>query len=240
MRRGGAGGVRNFRAGRNEDELRHAVVEGDNHIVALAIGTSETKRPHNGRIAALQDAQDAALPAAVGFGRFGLDQNLIALHGGVDLVGRDENILGRRGSACVPCGGFSIRANEAVAVAVQIQTAGDEIVARCGSWAGSSLGKAPALAVKLHEPATRSEARQLLEEETAVAATGERELADQLLVCGLLAGGGGDPGEQFAIGHTPRLRQFQEPQCTLESLPLRYLRRPENSLKCFRTMDFPD
>ena len=50
---------------------------------------------------------------------------------------------------------------------------------------------------------------QLLEQETALAPAAEPELADQLLVSGLLAGGGSDPRHQFPIGHTPRLRQLK-------------------------------
>ncbi len=109
----------------------------------------------------------------------------------------------------VRCGGFAIGADEAVAVAVQIEAAGDEILAGRGRFAGRCPRKAPVLAVELHELAGHSEAGQVLEKETALAPAAEREFADQLLVPGFLAGGGGDPGEQFAIGHTPRLRQVE-------------------------------
>ena len=67
---------------------------------------------------------------------------------------------------------------------------------------------APVLAVDLDELAANGEPGQLLQQQTALAPAGERELADQLLVSGLLAGGGGDPGQQLAIGHRSRLRQM--------------------------------
>jgi hypothetical protein len=65
------------------------------------------------------------------------------------------------------------------------------------------------LAVELDELAGHRELGEVLEEKTAFAPAAEREFADQLLVSGLLAGRGGDPGEQLAIGHMPRLRQVE-------------------------------
>ena len=62
------------------------------------------------------------------------------------------------------------------------------------------------LAVELDELAADGKPGQLLEQEPALAPAAQAELADQLLVSGLLAGGGSDAGHQFAIGHTPRLR----------------------------------
>ncbi len=96
MGRGGSGGGWDFGAGRNHDGLRHAVVEGNDDVVATTIGTSIAKRPHDRGVAALEDAHNAALLPAIGFGRVDLDQDLVALHGGVDLVGGDKNVLYRR------------------------------------------------------------------------------------------------------------------------------------------------
>jgi hypothetical protein len=76
------------------------------------------KHAYDGRIAALQNPQNATLEAAIGFGRVKLDQNLVALHGGVDLAGRNENILILSGST-----GSAIGPDKAVAVAVQIEEA---------------------------------------------------------------------------------------------------------------------
>ena len=93
MRRGGFGGGRDFGAGRDHDGLRHAVVKGNDDIVAAAIGAGVVKGPDDGGVAALENTHDAALLAAIGFGRVDLDEDLVALHGGVDLVGRDEDVL---------------------------------------------------------------------------------------------------------------------------------------------------
>lgn len=82
---------------------------------------------------------------------------------------------------------------------MQVEAAGDKIVAR------RRARERPVIAIRLHQLAADGEPGQLFEEETPRAPTGERKLADQLLVSGLLARGGGNPGEQLAIGHTPRL-----------------------------------
>ncbi len=97
MRRGAHGGGRDFRTGRDHNGLGHAVVEGEDDVVAAATGASIVKRPDDGGVAALEDAHDAALLAAISFGRVKLDQDLIALHGCVDFVGRNENIFGPSG-----------------------------------------------------------------------------------------------------------------------------------------------
>ena len=141
---------------------------------------------------------------------------LISL-GGMKMSCCCRSGFGRRG------GGFAIGTDKAVAVAVQIEAAGDEIVA-VGTRARSS-GKAPVLAVELDELAADGEAGQVLEEETALAAAAKRELADQLLVSGLLAGGGGDAGEQLAIGHSSRLGQPAGGLRTVMTLESRRLHR---------------
>ena len=64
------------------------------------------------------------------------------------------------------------------------------------------------LAIDLDKLAAEGEAGQLLKEKPALAPAAQAQFADQLLVTGLLAGRGGDAGQQFAIGHMPRL----EPQ----------------------------
>ena len=97
MRVGGSIGERDFRAGWNHDGLRHAVVEGNDNIVAAAIFARQAKRADHGWVAALENSHDAALLAAIGFGRVELDQNLVTLHGGVDFTGRNEDILRGRG-----------------------------------------------------------------------------------------------------------------------------------------------
>ena len=76
--------------------------------------------------------------------------------------------------------------------------------------AGSGAGNAPVLAIELDELAAGSEPGKLLEQQTPLAAAAQAEFADQLLVSGFSAGRGGDPREQFAIGHSSRLGQLRQ------------------------------
>ena len=152
---------------------------------------------HHGWVAPLEDADNAPHAAAVGLGRFHLDQHLVALHGAVDLVRRNENIVLSRS---LP----SIGPHEAVAVAVQIEAAGGQIVARA-SRARSRLGNAPVLAVELDQRAAGGHARELLQQQTAMHSAAQRELAHQLLVAGFLAGGARNPREQFLVRHRSRV-----------------------------------
>ncbi|SPE19890.1 hypothetical protein SBA5_250120 [Candidatus Sulfotelmatomonas gaucii] len=193
----------NLGAGWNLDGLGHAVVEGNDEVLALAaIGAGVAKRADDGGVAALEDTNDAALHTTVGLGRVALHKHLVALHGGGDFVGRDEDVfvagwlLGGSGPA--------IGADKAVAIAMQIEAAGDEVVAR-----SSRAGKAPLLAIDLDKLSAGGDAGQLLEKQAALAAASEPKLANQLLVTGLPACGGGNAGDEFAVGHTPRLRQLR-------------------------------
>ena len=52
------------------------------------------KNPDDGRISPFKYADDTALAASIGLRRFHFDQHLVALHGAVDLIGRNEDILG--------------------------------------------------------------------------------------------------------------------------------------------------
>jgi hypothetical protein len=88
---------------------------------------------------------------------------------------------------------------------VQIELAGEQFTA--GARPGRDARKAPVLAIELRKLAAQGEAGQLLEEKPALAAATEAQFADQLLVSGLLSRRGGNARHQFAIGHTPRLRQ---------------------------------
>jgi len=51
------------------------------------------KNSYDGWIAALDNADDAALAAAVGFGRFHFHQHLVALHGVVDFAWRNKYVF---------------------------------------------------------------------------------------------------------------------------------------------------
>ena len=74
-------------------------------------------------------------------------------------------------------------ANEAVAVAVEVEAAGGEVVA-----GGDSAGQSPVVAVELDEPSGGGEAGEVLDEQAAFAAAGKGEVSNQLLVAGALAG----------------------------------------------------
>ena len=78
----GSAAWRNLRAGRNEDGLRHAVVERDDDVALRSrSGRRVAKYADDGGVAALQNTHDAALHAAIGFGRVDFDEHLVALHG---------------------------------------------------------------------------------------------------------------------------------------------------------------
>ena len=188
---------RSLRAGRDEDGLRHAVVEGD----------TTTLRPRSG-------PARRNVPTTVGLRRSRMRTMRPC---------RRPSALGGSSSTSTwsPCmaplislGGMKISSASRFGLrpARRIFDSGERNRSRRDAGRGgrrrdcrefpavgrdAALGKAPVLAVELHEPAARGEARQLLEEQTALAAAAERELAHQLLVSGLLAGGGGDPGEQI-------------------------------------------
>ncbi len=130
-----------------------------------------------------QYADNAAHAAAIGLGRLDFDEHLIALHCAIDLVGRDEDVFHVRSRlACLA----RVWAHKAVAVAMQIEASGGQVVARAAraEWPGN----APVLAVKLHQLAADGQPGELFEEQTPFAPAAEGEFAHQLLVSGLAAG----------------------------------------------------
>ncbi len=118
-------------------------------------------------------------------GRHELDEHLVALHGAVDLVRRDEDVFVDAGA-----GLFCIGPDEAVAVAVEVEPAGDEVVA-----SGDGAGQRPVVAVELDQSPGCGEAGEVLDEQAAFAPAGEREFADELLIAGALAGRAFDAAE---------------------------------------------
>ncbi len=135
-------------------------------------------------------------------------EDFVALHGAVQLVGRDEEI--------VVAVGASVGADEAVAVAMQVEPAGEEAVARgshglvarvvrfASGWAGGLLegggGESPLLELGLHEFAACGDAGQLFEQEAAFAASAQAKFADELLVSSAMAGRALDAPDQFTVG----------------------------------------
>ena len=147
------------------------------------------KYADDGGVAALQYAHDAALrrPSALGGSTSTSTWSpcmapLISL-GGMKISSCRSGRLRRL---------RRIGPHKAIAVAMQIEAAGGEIVARA-ALGGSGLGNAPVLAVELAELAAHGEAGQLLQEQTPLASAAERQFADQLLVSGLPPAERGNP-----------------------------------------------
>ncbi len=57
------------------------------------------------------------------------------------------------------------------------------------------------VAVELDQSSGRGEAGEVLDEQAAIATSGQREFADELLVAGALAGRAFDAAKEFAVGH---------------------------------------
>jgi hypothetical protein len=98
---------------------------------------------------------------------------------------------------CGVCADIAGGANEAEAIAMEIEAPGYEVVA-----GGGGLREAPVIAVGFDEGAARGKAGELLEEQATLAATAQAEFADQLFVASTTAGGAADACEQIAVrGH---------------------------------------
>src|SRR5882757_9385833 len=100
----------------------------------------------DGGVAAVRDLYDAAGSFAgiwaLGAGRKQFDEDEIALHGAVELSGRDKDVVNFIATrADIVCG-----SHEAESVAVQVKPTRYEVGARCGS-----LGEAPVVAISLDE-----------------------------------------------------------------------------------------
>lgn len=160
-------------------------------------GDPVVENPNDCRVAALEDTGDTAEAAAVGAGWLEFDENLIPLHGAVDFIGRDEDIVGYSGSLA------RIWSDEAVAVAVQVEAAGEQVVASDGC-----ARDAPVFAIEFGEFAAHGQARELLQQEAPLAAPAEAEFAHELLVSCFAAAGAGDPSDEFPIGHRARVAEL--------------------------------
>ncbi len=149
-------------------------------------------------ITAFENARDAAEAATIGTRRREFDQHLVTLHGPVDLVGRDEDVIFFWGTLA------GVGPHESIAVTMQIEPTGDEIVARP---AAGFLGNAPVLAIGFDKVAARGDAGELLEKQAAFATPAEAQFTHQLLVSGFAACGARDLRQQFPIGHSLRVGQ---------------------------------
>ena len=93
MRRGCLARLRQLLPGGNQNRLRHALVEGNNRVPQRPIRPRIVKDANHGGVAPLHHAHNAAHAAAVGLGRLHFHQHLVALHGAVDLVGRNKYVF---------------------------------------------------------------------------------------------------------------------------------------------------
>jgi hypothetical protein len=117
---------------RNDDGLGHPVVEGGDvvaaEVFAAAAFACVVKDADDGGIAAGEDPEDAAEASAVGPWRSEFNEDLVALHGVADFVGGDKDVV------FTPALGG---ADEAKAVAVEVEASGDEVF---GAVAGGAVG----------------------------------------------------------------------------------------------------
>jgi hypothetical protein len=126
--------------------------------------------------------------AAVGAGGREFNQDLIALHGAIQLVRRNEDVV-------VSAGLARFRADKSEAVAMHIQTTGEEVAAI------GCMGKRPMIAVGLYQLATGGHAVELFQQHAAFPASAEAQFAHQLLVPGALAGRTFNAAKEFAVSH---------------------------------------
>ena len=139
-----------IRTGGNQDCLRHALIErhdvmevrtpvkvtavqSQRRVIAadpVPLRPPVVEDADHSRISPRQDAGDASGPArfAVGPGparRCLVDQHFVALHGAVQVVRRDEQVVLAPGAA--------VRTHKAEAVAVEVQPARDKVFAGRGT-----------------------------------------------------------------------------------------------------------
>ena len=127
------------------------------------VGASVVEDADDGGVAAVENAGDATGAASVAASGGFVGEDLVALHGAVNLVRRDEEV--------VVAGGAAIGADEAVAFPVEVEAAGDEIIAGgsvfsgevggeglAGGLFGGGGGEGPLLVINFDEFAAGSDA----------------------------------------------------------------------------------
>ena len=135
-------------------------------------------------------------PSARGGASF--HQHLVALHGPVDFVGRNEDVV-------VTLRLAGIRAHETIAVAMKVKAPREEVVAQ--TMVGRSLRRhAPHFAIEIDEFPARGQAGKLLEKQSPFPAAAQTQLTHKLLVTRLRPGGTPDAREQFFVGHASRVK----------------------------------
>ena len=110
-------GRRLLQAKGDEDGLGHPLIERGYRISRRMLVKRIMEDAHHGWVAAAEDPGDAPAAPSVGPGRRQFYQHLVALHGAIHLVGRNEDVI-----VTASLAGF--RPHKAKAVAMHIQAAG--------------------------------------------------------------------------------------------------------------------
>jgi hypothetical protein len=153
---------------------------------------------NDGWIATLEYARYAAEPPPIGTRRRKLDENLVPLHGAVDLVRRDKDVI--IFARTLP----GIRSHESISIAVKVQTPGEQILARRSR---RLFADTPVLTVRFDQIAARSDAGKLFQQQTALAPSTQTKFPDKLLVTGFGPRRAPNVRQQFAIVHKSRVEQ---------------------------------
>ena len=200
---------------RDEDGLRHALVQRCDNVelccrpwhgfgAASAMRTGVMEDPYDRGIAASKNTQDTPRTPSVAAWRSFVHQHFIALHGAVEFVRRDEEIIVAVRRAIGP--------NKAEAVAMHVELAGDELVAGdalCGlelgsggarSLFGSGLRQGPEAGVQLYQVTAQRDAGELLQQEPARPSAAQSKLAHQLLVAGPVRWAAFDKTDDLTVG----------------------------------------
>jgi hypothetical protein len=143
----------------------------------------------HGGVAAAENPGDASALASVRPGRREFHQYLVALHSAIHLIGRNKDIV-------VTASLAGLWPYEAKAIAMHVQTAGEQVVA------SERHRECPMIAVRPDQLAAGSHAIELFQQHAALAAAPQPQFPDQLLVAGALAGGTFNAMEEFAVGHS--------------------------------------
>ena len=190
--------LRQFLTGGDQNGLRHALVKGHDGMALAAIRTGIVKDANDGGIAPLQNSHDAAETTTVGLWRFDLDEDLIALHGAVDLARWNEDIfLANRL--------MGIGTDKTITVAMQVESASSQILTRA-IRRGKGLGNAPVLPIELYHLTAHREASQVLKQQPTFSSASKAQFANQLLISCLLSGRASDARQKFFIRHSSRVQ----------------------------------
>ena len=200
MRRGCRAHRRNLRTWRNQDCLAHSVIKWDHVVPHSTVRSRVMKYPNNGPVVPLHHAHDASLAASVGFRRLKLHQHLVALHGSVNLVGGNEDILVHRHRGLPRIG-----PHKAEPIAMQVKPTGHQIVACAGGRPTRRFGNAPYLAVDFCELLTRGKPRKLLQQQTPLAAAAQTQFAHELFISRLASWRARNSRQQISISHSSRV-----------------------------------